>query len=97
MSDFFPKPEICMTRNKNIFLYEKSVNFIQIKKNQLKLEGHIIYFLHLSGHDIFSIKFGPFFQTKNHLTLYRLNGHFFRKNYENSNIVFFPKRDRRQE
>ena len=24
----------------------------------LKLEGHIIYFLHLSGQDIFSIKFG---------------------------------------
>jgi hypothetical protein len=61
---FFPKPEICMTRNKNIFLYEKSVNFIQIKKEKkyfLKLEGHIITFLHFLDHDIVSIIFGAFF------------------------------------
>jgi hypothetical protein len=45
MSVFFPKPEICMTRSKNIFLYEKSVNFIQIKK-KLKLEGNINEFSH---------------------------------------------------
>ena len=52
---FFPEPEILMTPNKKkTFLYEKSVDFIQILSNFfLKLEGHIIQGLNLSDEDVF--------------------------------------------
>jgi hypothetical protein len=53
-----------MTPNKQkTFLYEKSVDFIQILSTFfLKLEGHIIPGLNLSGEDVFiKIKFGDIF------------------------------------
>jgi len=62
----------------------------------LKLEGQIIHFLHFSGQDMYSVKFGNIlFSNKKHtLPPYKLNGRSLSKNYVNSNIVFFFKRDK---